>query len=58
MSLDKIGPGSNVPEVINVIIEIPAHSDPVKYEIDKESMKEWRSRNRSYEDDYSEESNP
>ena len=37
MSVTNIGPGDNVPEVINVVIEIPAHSDPVKYEIEKES---------------------
>ena len=37
MSLNKIVSGQNVPEEINVIIEIPAHSDPVKYEVDKDS---------------------
>jgi inorganic pyrophosphatase len=37
MSLDKVGPGHDVPHDINVIIEIPSHSDPVKYEVDKES---------------------
>ena len=37
MSLTKIRSGQNVPEDINVIIEIPAFSDPVKYEVDKES---------------------
>jgi inorganic pyrophosphatase len=37
MSLDKISPGRDVPNDINVIIEIPAHSDPVKYEVDKDS---------------------
>ena len=35
MNLDRVGPGENVPEEINVIIEIPSHSDPVKYEVDK-----------------------
>ena len=35
MNLDRVDPGRNVPEDINVIIEIPAHSDPVKYEVDK-----------------------
>jgi len=35
MNLDRVGYGDNVPDEINVIIEIPAHSDPVKYEIDK-----------------------
>lgn len=37
MNLDRVISGRNVPEEINVIIEIPAHSDPVKYEIDKET---------------------
>ncbi len=35
MNLDRVSSGKNVPEEINVIIEIPAHSDPVKYEVDK-----------------------
>jgi inorganic pyrophosphatase len=35
MNLDRVPTGSNVPNDINVIIEIPAHSDPVKYEVDK-----------------------
>jgi inorganic pyrophosphatase len=37
MNLDRVGPGKNVPDEFNVIIEIPAHSDPVKYEVDKET---------------------
>lgn len=37
MSLNKVPAGSNLPDEINVIIEIPAHADPVKYEVDKES---------------------
>ena len=37
MNLEKVGPGLRVPEEINVIIEIPAHGDPVKYEVDKET---------------------
>jgi len=37
MNLDRVNPGKNVPEEINVIIEIPSHSDPVKYEVDKET---------------------
>ena len=37
MNLDKIGSGKKVPEEINVVIEIPMNSDPVKYEFDKES---------------------
>jgi inorganic pyrophosphatase len=35
MNLDRVDSGRNVPDEINVIIEIPAHSDPVKYEVDK-----------------------
>jgi inorganic pyrophosphatase len=37
MNLDRVNPGQNIPDEINVIIEIPAHSDPVKYEIDKDT---------------------
>ena len=37
MSLNQVPAGSNLPEEINVIIEIPAHADPVKYEVDKDS---------------------
>lgn len=37
MNLDRVGPGKNIPDDFNVIIEIPAHSDPVKYEVDKET---------------------
>ena len=37
MNLDRVGPGKTAPETVNVIIEIPSHSDPVKYEVDKET---------------------
>jgi len=37
MNLERVGPGNNPPVEINVIIEIPLHGDPVKYEIDKET---------------------
>ena len=37
MSLKEVQPGSKAPEEVNVVIEIPAHSDPVKYEVDKET---------------------
>ncbi|HSR62801.1 MAG TPA: inorganic diphosphatase [Gammaproteobacteria bacterium] len=37
MNLDRVGPGRNPPDEVNVIIEIPIHSDPVKYELDKET---------------------
>jgi len=36
MILDRVSSG-NIPEEINVIIEIPALADPVKYEVDKET---------------------
>ena len=37
MNLMKISSGRDVPREINVIIEIPMHSEPVKYEVNKES---------------------
>ena len=37
MSINNISAGKNVPHEINVIIEIPMRSEPVKYEVDKES---------------------
>lgn len=37
MALDKVRPGEKIPENFNVIVEIPAESDPVKYEVDKET---------------------
>ncbi len=37
MILDYVTSGKNVPVDVNVIVEIPAHSDPVKYEVDKDS---------------------
>jgi inorganic pyrophosphatase len=37
MNLDKVGPGRSIPNDINVIIEIPTQSHPVKYEADKET---------------------
>ena len=37
MNLDRVTSGKDVPNDINVVIEIPAHSDPVKYEVDKET---------------------
>ncbi len=35
MNLDRVNSGRDVPSDINVIIEIPSHADPVKYEVDK-----------------------
>ena len=37
MGLNTITAGKDVPNDINVIIEIPANSQPVKYEVDKDS---------------------
>ncbi|MFT6106415.1 MAG: inorganic pyrophosphatase [Rickettsiales bacterium] len=37
MDISKISPGKDLPSQINVIIEVPMNSDPVKYEIDKDS---------------------
>ena len=37
MNLDRVNSGRDVPDEINVIIEIPAYSDPVKYELDKDT---------------------
>ena len=35
MDLSKVSRGDNVPFALNVIIEIPSHAEPVKYEMDK-----------------------
>ena len=37
MGLSLVNSGENVPLDINVIIEIPAHSEPIKYEVDKKT---------------------
>lgn len=37
MSYSKIPAGNDLPYDINVIIEIPANHDPIKYEVDKDS---------------------
>ncbi|AMX01894.1 inorganic diphosphatase [Microbulbifer thermotolerans] len=37
MSFDKIPAGKDLPNDINVIIEIPANHDPIKYEVDKDA---------------------
>ena len=37
MILDRVTAGSNIPNDVNVIIEIPSHSDPIKYEVDKDT---------------------
>jgi inorganic pyrophosphatase len=37
MSLDRVPAGREVPHDCNVIIEIPMHADPIKYEVDKDT---------------------
>jgi inorganic pyrophosphatase len=37
MFVDRVPTGKSVPDDVNVIIEIPLHGDPVKYEVDKET---------------------
>ena len=37
MDISKIPPGHDVPNDVNVVIEVPQGGDPIKYEIDKES---------------------
>ena len=37
MDISKIAIGKQVPDDVNVIIEVPMGSEPIKYEIDKES---------------------
>ena len=37
MSLDLVTSGRDVPDDVNVVIEIPMNSEPVKYEVDKAS---------------------
>lgn len=37
MDINRIPPGRNPPTEINVLIEVPLRSDPIKYEFDKET---------------------
>ncbi len=37
MNLDRVPSGADVPNDINVIIEIPMHAPPIKYEVNKET---------------------
>lgn len=37
MSIKQIEAGRQIPNDVNVVIEIPSRSDPVKYEVDKKS---------------------
>lgn len=37
MNLDRVTTGRDVPNDINVIIEIPMNAEPIKYEVDKDT---------------------
>jgi len=37
MRLDRVTAGRDIPHDCNVVIEIPMHGDPIKYEVDKET---------------------
>jgi inorganic pyrophosphatase len=37
MDLHRVPRGDKLPDELNVIIEIPSHSEPVKYEMDKDT---------------------
>lgn len=37
MAFERVSAGKDVPNDVNVIIEIPAQADPIKFEIDKDS---------------------
>ena len=37
MGLDRVSSGKDLPNDFNVVIEISMHSEPIKYEVDKES---------------------
>src|SRR5437016_2354465 len=37
MGLEHVDAGRSVPDDVNVVIEIPSKSDPVKYEVDKKT---------------------
>jgi inorganic pyrophosphatase len=37
MSLERVAAGKQLPDDINVVIEIPMNAEPVKYEVDKAS---------------------
>ena len=37
MNIEKISAGKDQPNIVNVVIEVPMNSDPVKYELDKDS---------------------
>src|SRR5512142_2868412 len=37
MRIDRIAPGNNPPDDVNVLVEVPIGGEPIKYEIDKEA---------------------
>lgn len=41
MNIEKIPALDSTPDILNVVIEIPARADPIKYELDKDSSSVW-----------------
>ena len=41
MGLESVPAGKELPDDIYVVIEIPANSDPIKYEVDKPAHYLW-----------------
>ncbi|MBC6413315.1 MAG: inorganic diphosphatase [Chromatiales bacterium] len=41
MNIEKIPATDSTSDILNVVIEIPAHADPIKYELDKKSSSVW-----------------
>ncbi|GMV01529.1 MAG: hypothetical protein AMXMBFR52_11850 [Burkholderiales bacterium] len=37
MNLDRVAPGSRLPDEVNAIIEIPMNADPIRHGADKDS---------------------
>ena len=37
MDISKVAVGDNAPQEVNVVIEVPLRSDPIKYEFEKDS---------------------
>jgi inorganic pyrophosphatase len=37
MNLDRVSAGTDIPNDCNVVVEIPMHGDPIKYEVDKDT---------------------
>ena len=50
MNLDRVTTGNDVPHEINVVIEIPMNSEPIKYELDNYLMAPKRTGERPCEE--------